>query len=73
MAAVATALLPCSPSRDALLHWRYAMLCSDVLLMCCAVLWCAEGAIDEAMAEVLDEDYPGGGMMNGGGGGGFVV
>lgn len=33
---------------------------------------CAEGAIDEAMAEVLDEDYPGGGMMNGGGGA-FVV
>lgn len=32
----------------------------------------AEGAIDEAMAEVLDEDYPGGGMMNGGGGA-FVV
>jgi len=36
-------------------------------------VWClAEGAIDEAMAEVLDEDFSGG-MMNGGGGAGFVV
>jgi hypothetical protein len=32
----------------------------------------AEGAIDEAMAEVLDEDFTGGGMMHGGGGA-FVV
>ena len=40
-------------------------------VLCC--LLPAEGAIDEAMAEVLDEEYPGGGMMNGGGGAGFVV
>lgn len=40
--------------------------------MCCAALCHAEGAIDEAMAEVLDEDYTGGGMMHGGGGA-FVV
>jgi hypothetical protein len=31
----------------------------------------AEGAIDEAMAEVLDEEFPGG-VMNGAGGA-FVV
>jgi hypothetical protein len=37
-------------------------------LLACA---CAEGAIDEAMAEVLDEEFPGG-VMNGAGGA-FVV
>lgn len=54
-------------------HFRHVaqpILCCVV--PCRAMLCCAEGAIDEAMAEVLDEEYPGASMMNGAGGA-FVV
>lgn len=47
----------------------YSPLCAVAAVFVSA----AEGAIDEAMAEVLDEEFPAGGMMDGGGGAGFVV